>query len=109
MSEINCKTIQKEIPLFLAGSLEDEEALRLICHIEGCSNCKEELQIQKIVSVSLDNLDNVSDLDVNKLLRDQKKSVNHSLKVKDLYERAFFGFFFVFASILAFIIMEIVI
>lgn len=54
---MNCKEEEKKIPAFLQDDLDCKDLEQFIEHIEGCSECKEELSIQFLVSEGLERLE----------------------------------------------------
>ena len=53
---MKCSDIQKLIPAFLDDDLDNQDLSLFLSHVESCSECREELTIQFLVSVGLDNL-----------------------------------------------------
>ena len=98
MSILTCKETEKMIPQYIAGTLNDDEVLRLIKHINECGNCKEELTIQRMVSVSMDDLDKVAEINVEKELDLKESEIVHKRYIADLWERCFYGALFAFLS-----------
>ena len=96
---LSCKETEKQIPMFLNKTLSENETLALIEHINNCKSCKEELTIQYMVSVGLNNLDEIIDLNVDKELEKRKKEALRSLYKKDIIERGYLGIFFVGVTI----------
>ena len=76
---MTCKDIEKLIPSFLDDDLDNKDLSEFISHIEGCSECKEELTIQFLVKVGMKRLEdgntfNLRD-ELELLMRDSKKSL----------------------------------
>lgn len=92
---MTCKLAEKMIPGYLNENISDEETLELIAHIENCPACKEELTIQHMVSVGLNNLDEIIDLNVDSELDRRKREANRRLHKKDVTERLYMGVLFV--------------
>ncbi len=66
---MECKTVQKQIPLFLKDQLDEEEILDFVDHIESCHDCNEELTIQFLTTEGLNRLEEGGDFDLNHELR----------------------------------------
>lgn len=54
---LNCKDIEKMIPMYLLGELDYEETRQFIEHVEHCADCYEELSIQTLVSEGMHKLE----------------------------------------------------
>lgn len=63
---MECKEVQKNIPMFLNGELAGKEAERFLKHIEGCNECKEELSIQYLVREGTARLEGGGSFDLSK-------------------------------------------
>jgi hypothetical protein len=77
---MTCKEIEKQIPLFLSDSLEEEELEEFISHVKQCRNCEEELAIQYLTVVGLERLEegasfSLDDELVNKINRAERRIV----------------------------------
>lgn len=95
MSELTCKEAERKLPKYLNENISDEDALELIEHIENCPECKEELTIQHMVSVGLNNLDEIIDLNVDYELGKRKREAVRRIHKKDITERVYLGILFV--------------
>ena len=93
-----CKKYEKQIPLFLNGTLSEDDTLELIEHIRGCANCKEELTIQHMVAVGLNDLDQIISINVDEELDREKKKIMAARHKRDTAERAYLGILFVNVS-----------
>ena len=54
---MNCKEVDKFIPLFLSDDLSNLELTDFLNHIDKCPECKEELTIQFLVSEGMQRLE----------------------------------------------------
>jgi hypothetical protein len=54
---MTCKEIEKQIPLFLTDSLEEDELETFVEHIKQCKDCEEELAIQYLTVVGMARLE----------------------------------------------------
>ena len=93
-----CKKYEREIPLYLNGTLSQNDTLDLIEHVKTCANCKEELTVQHMVAVGLNDLDQIISLNVDDELEAEKKRIMASRRKHDRAERAFLGILFINVS-----------
>ena len=74
---MNCKDVDKMIPLFLDDDLDNENLSDFINHIENCPECKEELTIQFLVKEGMQRLESGNTfnlrMELDNLIRDAKK------------------------------------
>ncbi|MBR4668857.1 MAG: zf-HC2 domain-containing protein [Butyrivibrio sp.] len=54
---MNCKEIDRLIPLFLTDDLNNQELTDFLDHIDTCPECKEELTIQFLVREGMQRLE----------------------------------------------------
>lgn len=54
---MTCKEAEKEIPLFLTDSLDEERLAEFVGHIKECKECEEELAIQYLTVEGLARLE----------------------------------------------------
>lgn len=102
---INCKTAEKEIASYLNGTLKSKDALDLIRHVEECPLCHEELTIQYLVSVGLNDLDDLDNLDVDSMIKRSKHDIMHALHVDDMAERLLYGLMFFGIFLISFAVL----
>lgn len=55
---MDCKEFERKIPAFLQNSMDYESMEAFHTHMVECSNCKEELSIQFLVSEGIRHLEN---------------------------------------------------
>lgn len=108
IENLDCKKTEKLIPQFIAGKLDLNDKLMLIEHFENCSGCKDELNVQYMVSVGVNNLDEIIDLNIDRELLRQKKDILHKLHVNDIIERSSLGILFTAVSVFTFIVLLII-
>ena len=77
---MDCKEVQKNIPMFLSGNLTGKEAERFLKHIEGCSECKEELSIQYLVREGTARLEGGGSFDLSRDLDILIENSYHAIK-----------------------------
>ena len=66
---MDCKQVEKMIPQFLDDDLTTEELREFMEHIENCTDCKEELTIEFLVSEGLVRLENGAVFDLQRNCR----------------------------------------
>lgn len=54
---MTCKEIEKQIPLFLKDSLDEDNLAEFVNHIKQCKDCEEELAIQYLTVEGLARLE----------------------------------------------------
>lgn len=80
---MNCKEVEKMIPLFLEDDLDTEDLREFMEHIEECNECREELAIQFLVTEGMARLETGSVFDLQSELRLQIDSAEHNLKFRE--------------------------
>ena len=65
---MDCKTAQSLVIPYINDQLSDEETEDFLEHIENCTDCKEELTIEFLVSEGLVRLENGAVFDLQKEL-----------------------------------------
>lgn len=80
---MNCKEVEKTIPLFLGDDLDTEDLREFMEHIEGCSECREELAIQFLVTEGMARLETGNVFDLQSELNSQIESAEHHLKLRE--------------------------
>lgn len=80
---MNCKEVEKMIPLFLEDDLDTEDLRGFLEHIEKCKECKEELSIQFLVSEGLARLESGNAFNLQHELKVQTENAEHNLKTRE--------------------------
>lgn len=106
--QIICKECEKKIPAYILKELQDEETLEMIEHIKACPSCKDELTIQSMVSVGLNNLDEIININVDMEMDKRKKEVLRRMYSLDLKERIYLGALFAGVSTLFMAVLLII-
>lgn len=88
---VDCKKIEKLIPVYLNNKLSPYEMLALLNHIQECKSCKEELTIQYMVSEGLDRAESEDNYD---LLTGLEERIRESYEQIRAHEFVYFGFTF---------------
>ena len=71
---MTCKTFSGMISSFLTGTLEDDSLREFLDHYDKCENCREEVEIQYLVSRAFDH-------------EEEKEVINLSKDLPDLVEK----------------------
>lgn len=108
MDELTCKKCEKMISAYLAGELSDDDNLMIIEHIKTCPSCKDELTVQSMVSVGLNNLDEIININIDAQLDKTRKESLRRLYKADFKERLYLGCLFGGVSILFLAVLLIV-
>lgn len=88
---VDCKKIEKQIPLYLENKLNPYEVQALLNHVETCKSCKEELTIQYMVSDGIKKAETENDYNLLKGLNDRIEESKEQVKTHDFL---YFGFSF---------------
>lgn len=89
--KVDCKKIEKMIPLYLDDKLKAYETLALLEHLKICPECKEELTIQYMVSEGLNRAEIENDYN---LLEGLSEKIAESYKKIKAHDVVSFGFTF---------------
>lgn len=81
---MDCKTVRKNINNFIEDNLEERELQDFIDHISHCTDCKEELSIQFLVTEGLSELESSSSFDIQGKLEEK---LNHGYRISRLRHR----------------------
>ncbi len=76
---MDCKEIEKIIPLFVENKLDAKSARKFVNHIETCKECKEELTIQFLVSEGMSRLEEGSAFDLQKELNAKLEMADNNM------------------------------
>lgn len=80
---MTCKETEKIIPLFLEDELDTEDLNEFMEHIDNCSECREELSIQLLVSEGMARLETGNVFDLQRELKARIENAQHSLKIRE--------------------------
>ena len=61
---MNCKDFEKKIPIFINSTMEYSELKEFVEHVDICPECREELDIQLLVSEGIARLNDGGALDL---------------------------------------------
>ena len=78
---MNCKETEKMISAYLQDELEGRDLEQFMEHIGSCSDCKEELSIQFLVSEGMEQLEAGNNFNLQKALQVKLESALHQVKV----------------------------
>lgn len=88
---MNCKEAEKTIPSFLNDELDGDDLADFLEHIEECSECKEELSIQFLVSEGLEQLEQGNNFNLQEALVETLDSADDRIRINRLLRRVLFG------------------
>ncbi|MDE5908109.1 MAG: zf-HC2 domain-containing protein [Lachnospiraceae bacterium] len=80
---MTCKDAEKMISLFLEDDLEMDDLRKFLEHIDNCSECKEELTIQFLVSEGMARLESGNVFDLQNELKYCIEEAGHTLKLRE--------------------------
>ena len=104
--KVDCKKIEKLIPLYLNKQLSSYETEQFLKHVTSCKNCKEELSIQYMATKGLERAEKENDYNLVKALDDLIKNSFHQIKTHEFLYFAFsFCIIFVVCIIIAAILL----
>ncbi|MDE6387189.1 MAG: zf-HC2 domain-containing protein [Lachnospiraceae bacterium] len=78
---MNCKETEKKIPSFLQDELDGSKLEEFIEHVENCSECKEELSIQFLVTEGLERLEGGNNFNLQEELLMKLEGAEHRINV----------------------------
>lgn len=84
---MTCKEAEKQIPLFLKDSLDEESLSEFIDHIKQCKECKEELAIQYLTVEGLVRLEEGASFALDRELSIKIGQANRQIKINQRIER----------------------
>lgn len=79
---MNCKEVNKLIPLFWENEINGKELKEFMNHIMSCPECKEELSIQFLVMEGVASLENGSTFDLQKELDRHIEAALRKMKMR---------------------------
>ena len=106
--EIDCKQIEKYIPIYLENKLSAVKTRQLLEHIRGCKACKEELTIQYMVSEGLNQAEENNDYDLVSGLENRNKEAMQQVTAHEFLTIAFVFVVFVILLITAITVFMII-
>lgn len=78
--EIDCKGFEKLIPGFIAGDLDYPTLKSFSEHLERCTGCREELEIQFLVTEGMQRLEEGNAFDLQSELAQRLEEVRKKLR-----------------------------
>ncbi len=103
-NKVDCKKIEKLIPLYLDNKLSSYEMLALLNHVEECKNCKEELTIQYMVNEGIKRAEEQNDYN---LLNGLDEKILASRKQIRAHDFVYFAFVLCMLAIVCIIIAAV--
>ena len=104
-SKIDCKIIEKKIPLYLNNELSPYEMQAFLDHIKECPDCKEELTIRYMVSEGLTKAEENNEY--NLLHGLEEKMASSYRKIRN-YDIGIFLVSFMILATLGFVVLAII-
>lgn len=74
ISKIECTECERMLPAYIKNKLSIYDVDKVLYHVQTCSQCKEELTIQFLVTVGLRHVERSNDYNLIKLLEDKLAS-----------------------------------
>ncbi len=84
---MTCKEAEKQIPLFLKDSLDEESLDEFINHIKQCKECEEELAIQYLTVEGLARLEEGASFSLDKELSNKIGQADRRIRMNKRIER----------------------
>lgn len=84
---MTCKEAEKQIPLFLKDSLDEESLDEFINHIKQCKECEEELAIQYLTVEGLARLEEGASFSLDKELGNKIGQADRRIRMNKRIER----------------------
>ena len=78
---MNCKDAEKKIPYFLQDELDGSRLKEFVEHINACSECREELSIQFLVSEGLERLEEGNNFNLQEELLMKLEDAEHQVSI----------------------------
>ena len=88
---MNCKDVEKLIPLFVEDQLDTEDLREFVDHINSCKECEEELTIQLLVTEGLQQLESGNAFNLQDDFKIHIADAEHTLKVRENMKWLLFG------------------
>ncbi|WMC92627.1 anti-sigma factor family protein [Kineothrix sp. MB12-C1] len=88
---MNCKKVDKMIPMFLNKELSGRELSDFMEHISVCPECKEELNIQFLVMEGMASLEGGDAFDLNKNLNKQLEDARRKVQMRKGFHLFVYG------------------
>lgn len=99
---MDCKEAQGCIHLFLKDELDRDTEFRLVEHIRSCSECREELTVEYLLTEGISRLENAENIDVQSELDDR---LNRTITRRKVYKQLKAGLFLVGALLFCVLIL----
>lgn len=84
---MTCKEAEKQIPLFLKDSLDEESLAEFINHIKQCKECEEELAIQYLTVEGLARLEEGASFSLDEELNVKIGQADRRIRINRRIER----------------------
>lgn len=84
---MTCKEIEKQIPVFLEDSMDEDSLSEFVNHIKQCRDCEEELAIQYLSVEGLARLEAGASFSLDDELENKLSQAEHKIKIHRRVER----------------------
>ncbi len=90
---MKCEKVQKKLPLYLKGLIDNKQKKEIFKHLENCSNCKKALEMEKAITNNLQNLFESEFKESKISFRDIKTQKKHIERKRNLtlFKKFLFG------------------
>lgn len=66
---MDCKEIERMIPQYLNGQLDEKSTKAYLKHIKKCESCYEEMEISYMATIGLERLESGASIDIEKEIK----------------------------------------
>lgn len=87
MRDMDCKEFEKSIPGFISDKLSYQVLKKFCRHMEYCEDCREELNIQFLVTESLQRLEDGRGFDLQKELDQRLEESRRRVRIQNIFMR----------------------
>lgn len=77
---MKCKEFEKNIPIFINSQMEYTDLKEFVEHVNTCAECREELDIQLLVSEGIARLSDGGTLDLRHEMDERMGAAYHDIK-----------------------------
>ena len=78
---MDCKEFEKNIPIFINSKMEYEQLKSFVDHVNTCEECREELDIQLLISEGIARLEDDGTLDLRHEMDKRMKDAQQDIRV----------------------------
>lgn len=85
---MDCKEVERWIPFYLGGELDERKTKEFLVHMKSCESCYEEMEITYMASTGLERLESGSSIDINKEMHRILQHSEKKLRKRQIITRA---------------------